>query len=63
MVSTCLSGFVLGSTIFDAIKADRNKLLVLGVVCGVVLLHAGLAVGMKVNLSSVFIRCYVISFF
>ncbi|KAI6184415.1 hypothetical protein M3Y97_00593800 [Aphelenchoides bicaudatus] len=46
-VSIFLSGFVLGNTIFDAIKTDKNKVLVLGVVCGVVVLHAGLAIGMK----------------
>jgi hypothetical protein len=49
VVSIALSGFVLGSTILDAFKADKNKVLVLGLVCGVVVLHAGLAIGMKVN--------------
>jgi hypothetical protein len=49
VISIALSGFVLGNTIFDAIKTDKNKVLVLGVVVGVVVLHAGLAIGMKVN--------------
>jgi len=46
-VSVSLSGFVLVSTIWDAIKSDKNKLVAFGVVFGVLFLHSALAIGMK----------------
>jgi len=47
IISVALSGPVLATSIWEAVKADKNKLFAIGIVAGVVILHAGLAIGMK----------------
>jgi hypothetical protein len=49
VVAVLMSGFVLGSTIWDAVKSDKNRLVAFGVIIGVLFIHAGLTVGIKVN--------------
>ncbi|KAH7720975.1 Yip1 domain-containing protein [Aphelenchoides avenae] len=46
-VSVALSGTVLAGTIWASVQSDPNRMLAFGVLAGVVLLHAGLAVGFK----------------
>jgi hypothetical protein len=47
IVSVLLSGAVLVSTIWDAVKSDKNKLLAFGIIFGVIFLHSAFAIGMK----------------
>uniref|UniRef100_A0A0R3RS18 Protein YIPF n=1 Tax=Elaeophora elaphi TaxID=1147741 RepID=A0A0R3RS18_9BILA len=46
-LSVALSGSVLISSIWPAVKDDRNRAIALGTVLGVLLLHSLLAVGLK----------------
>ncbi|CAD5212463.1 unnamed protein product [Bursaphelenchus okinawaensis] len=47
IISVALSGTVLATTVWEAIRSDKNKLVAFALVGGVIVLHSLLAIGIK----------------